>query len=62
MQEPAYELSLENQFKIRHFEQQVQNMSLDQSNDFLIYLYKQMLTQEHLYRSMILNSWFKDNT
>lgn len=57
MENSEYDLPLEQQFKIRHFVQQVQHMSPEQSNDFLIYLYKQMLIQEHLYRNIILKTW-----
>lgn len=56
MSQPA-ELSLEQQFSIRSFETQVQRMSREQAQEFLIKLYEQMLMRENLYKSFIKHEW-----
>ena len=40
------ELSLEQQFNIRSFETQVERMDLEQAQDFLVKLYRQMVMRE----------------
>ena len=51
------ELSLEQQFSIRSFETQVQKMSLEQAQDFLVKLYEQMLLRENMYKDFIKYQW-----
>lgn len=51
------ELSLEQQFSIRSFETQVQHMSREQAQDFLIKLYEQMMVRENMYKSFIKHQW-----
>lgn len=52
MSKPA-DLSLEQQLRLRSFETQVQKMSREQAQDFLVKLYGQMLARENVYREMI---------
>jgi Phycobilisome degradation protein nblA len=55
MSQPV-ELSLEQQFSIRSFETQVQQMSHEQAQDFLIKLYEQMVMRETMYRHFLKGS------
>ncbi|MBD1922926.1 NblA/ycf18 family protein [Microcoleus sp. FACHB-831] len=51
------ELSLEQQFSIRSFETQVQNMSREQAQDFLVKLYEQMVMREATYKHLLKHQW-----
>jgi hypothetical protein len=51
------ELTLEQQFSIRSFETQIKGMSLEQSQDFLLKLYTQMIVQEATYKSLLKHQW-----
>ena len=50
-------LSLEQQFNIRSFETQVQDMSLEQAQDFLVKLYQQMVMREATYKELLKHHW-----
>lgn len=56
MNQPV-ELSLEQQFSIRSFETQVQQMSREQAQEFLVKLYEQMLMRETMYRHFLKHQW-----
>ncbi|MBD1824788.1 NblA/ycf18 family protein [Cyanobacteria bacterium FACHB-63] len=56
MSQPV-ELSLEQQFSIRSFETQVQQMSREQAQEFLVKLYEQMLMRETMYRHFLKQQW-----
>lgn len=51
------ELSLEQQFNLRSFETQVQKMSREQAQEFLVKLYEQMMVRETLYKKFIKHEW-----
>ena len=51
------ELSLEQQFSIRSFETQVQSMSHEQAQDFLVKLYQQMVMREATYKELLKHHW-----
>lgn len=51
------ELTLEQQFNIRSFETQVQHMSLDQAQEFLVQLYRQMVVKEATYQNLLKHQW-----
>lgn len=51
------ELSLEQKFNLRSFETQVQKMSREQAQDFLVELYRQMMVRETLYKKFIKHEW-----
>jgi len=53
----SFELSLEQQFNIRSFEQQVQSMSREQALEFLVNLYRQMILQENSYKNLLKHQW-----
>ena len=50
-------LTLEQQFTIRSFETQVQKMSREQAQEFLVQLYRQMMVKENMYKDFIKNQW-----
>jgi len=54
---PRAKLSMEQEFNLRNFSDQVQGMSRQQAQDFLVNLRKQMMVRENLYRSMLKDSW-----
>lgn len=51
------ELSLEQQFNIRSFETQVQRMTQEQAQDFLVKLYRQMIMREETYKQLLKHHW-----
>jgi Phycobilisome degradation protein nblA len=54
------ELSLEQKFNLRSFESQVQQMSREQAQEFLVKLYEQMILRENLYKELIEQQWGLD--
>ena len=57
MPQHEVELSLEQKFNIRSFETQVQRMSLEQAQEFLVALYRQMMIREAMYKSFLKEKW-----
>ncbi|MFM2303369.1 MAG: hypothetical protein RLZZ135_778 [Cyanobacteriota bacterium] len=53
----SFDLSLEQQFSIRSFEHQVQDMSREQAQEFLVNLYAQMMMQENSYKNLLKHQW-----
>lgn len=56
MNQPV-ELTLEQQFNIRSFQTQVEKMSREQAQDFLVKLYEQMMMREAMYRHFLKHQW-----
>jgi predicted HD phosphohydrolase len=56
MSQPT-KLSLEQQFSIRSFQTQVEQMSREQAQDFLIKLYEQMIVRENMYKAFLKHQW-----
>lgn len=56
MNQPV-ELSLEQQFSLRSFETQVEKMSREQAQGFLVKLYEQMMLRETMYRHFLKHEW-----
>lgn len=56
MNEPI-SLTLEQQFSLRSFETQVEQMSREQAQHFLVNLYKQMMLREEMYRHFLKHQW-----
>ncbi|BAY63207.1 MULTISPECIES: NblA/ycf18 family protein [Nostocales] len=54
-------LSLEQEFSLRSFANQVQYMSLEQAQEFLLKLYEQMLIQETTYKELLKQEWEIDS-
>jgi hypothetical protein len=51
------ELSLEQQFSIKSFANQVQHMSREQAQEFLLMLYQQMMIKETMYQEFLKHEW-----
>ena len=51
------QLSMEQQFSIRSFQTQVQQMSREQAQDFLVKLYEQMVMRETMYKQFLKYEW-----
>ena len=51
------ELSLEQQFSIRSFQTQVEKMSREQAQCFLVELYQQMIVRESMYKAFLKHQW-----
>lgn len=58
----ANELSLEQEFHLKSFANQVQQMSREQAQEFLIMLHQQMILQEAMYRHLLKYEWNLDST
>lgn len=56
----AIELTLEQEFILRSFADQVQNMSLEQAQKFLIEQYRLMLIQKTVYQELLKHEWQLD--
>ena len=54
-------LSLEQQFSIRSFASQVNNMSHEQAQEFLVKLYEQMVVREATYQELLKHQWGLDS-
>lgn len=48
-----FELSLEQQFSVRAFAEQVKDLSREQAQDFLVDLYRQMMVKEKMYQGFL---------
>ncbi|MBD2092242.1 NblA/ycf18 family protein [Microcoleus sp. FACHB-1515] len=56
MNQPV-ELTLEQQFSLRSFETQVERMSHEQAQQFLVKLYEQMMLRETMYKHFLKHQW-----
>ncbi|GAB4242241.1 MAG: hypothetical protein Kow00121_68130 [Elainellaceae cyanobacterium] len=56
MNQPV-ELTLEQQFSLRSFQDQVERMSREQAQHFLIKLYEQMMLRETMYKHFLKHQW-----
>ena len=54
------ELSLEQQFTLHSFAHEVEKMSREQAQEFLVQLYKEMLVRENLYKDTLKHQWGLD--
>jgi hypothetical protein len=57
MMSQNFELSLEQQFSVRSFQSQIQDMSREQAQEFLVQLYSQLLWQESTYKNLLKHQW-----
>lgn len=51
------QLTLEQQFSLRSFETQVNKMSREQAQEFLVKLYEQMMMRETMYKHFLKHEW-----
>jgi Phycobilisome degradation protein nblA len=56
MTEPI-KLSLEQQFNLRSFKDQVEMMSHEQAKEMLLYLYEHMLVKDTMYKHFLKQEW-----
>lgn len=54
------ELSLDQEFSLRLFEDQVRHMSLEQAQALLIEQYKQMMLQKTMFQELLKQEWKLD--
>lgn len=57
MSQQPIELTLEQKFNLRSFETQVEKMSREQAQDFLVKLYEQQMVREAMYKDMLKQQW-----
>lgn len=57
MSNQPVELTLEQQFSLRSFETQVERMSHEQAQQFLVKLYEQMMLRETMYKHFLKHQW-----
>lgn len=55
------ELSLEQEFSLRTFSDQVQQMSREQAQEFLLMLHQQMIIREATYQELLKHQWELDS-
>ncbi|KAF3889623.1 MULTISPECIES: NblA/ycf18 family protein [Nostocales] len=53
----SMELSLEQQFNLRIFEDYVRQMSREQAQDFLIEMQEHMMLKENMYKTLLKQDW-----
>ena len=51
------QLSLEQEFSLRRFVDQVQTLSQEQAKDLSIELYRQMMLKDNLYEELLQDYW-----
>lgn len=51
------QLSLEQEFNMRAFAEQVKQMSHEQSKEYLLMLYEQMIIKETIYKELLKSQW-----
>ena len=54
---PSIELTLEQEFSLRDFTDQVRQMSREQAQEFLIVQYRLMLVQKTMYQELLKQEW-----
>jgi Phycobilisome degradation protein nblA len=55
------ELSLEQEFHLKSFVDQVQRMSREQAQEFLIMIHQQIMIQETMYQHFLMHEWNLDS-
>ncbi|KYC40872.1 phycobilisome degradation family protein [Scytonema hofmannii PCC 7110] len=53
----SVELSLEQQFNLRIFEDSVRQMSREQAQNFLIELHEHMMLKDNMYKTLLKQDW-----
>jgi len=54
------ELTLEQEFNLRSFSDQVQKMSREQAQEFLLAQYRYMMVRETIYQELLKHEWNLD--
>lgn len=58
---PQTQLTLEQEFNLRSFADQVNHMSREQAQEFLVNLYRQMMMKETMYKQFLKHEWGLDS-
>lgn len=58
---PQTQLTLEQEFNLRSFADQVDHMSREQAQEFLVNLYRQMIMKETMYKQFLKHEWGLDS-
>jgi hypothetical protein len=53
----AFQLTMEQEFNIRSFSEQVKGLSREESQEFLVNLYRQMVMKEAMYKQFLAHEW-----
>jgi hypothetical protein len=53
----SFQLTMEQEFSIRSFGEQVKGLTLEESQEFLVNLYRQMVMKEAMYKSFLAHEW-----
>ena len=53
-------LSLEQEFQLKSFADQVQRMSHEQAQEFLVMIHRQMMIKEKMYQHFLKQEWHLD--
>ena len=56
----SFELSIEQEFSLRSFAEQVKHMSREEAQEFLVNLYQHMMVKESMYQHFLANAWGLD--
>jgi Phycobilisome degradation protein nblA len=56
----AIDLTLEQEFDLRRFADQVQGMSHEQAQDFLVMQHRFMIVRETMYKQLLKHEWQLD--
>jgi Phycobilisome degradation protein nblA len=58
----ALDLTLEQQFLLRNYEQQVKNLSQDRAQEFLLEAFRQLMVKDNVIRSLVKSGNFTLDT
>ncbi len=53
----SFELSMEQEFSVHSFADQVRHLSREEAQDFLVKLYRQMIMKETMYKHFLKQEW-----
>lgn len=56
----AIELTIEQEFSLRHFADQVKQMSREQAQEFLIEQHRIMMVRDTMYKKLLKHEWKLD--
>lgn len=57
MSQPPVELTLEQKFNLQSFKLEVDKMSHEQAQHFLVKLFEQMMARETMYKHFLRHDW-----
>lgn len=57
MDKPFKGITLDQELKLREFQLEVEKMSREQAQDFLMKVYRQMIVRENIYKEFLKKEW-----